>query len=462
MLLSIPGMQARRLRLRGFGAVSVLVIGGYVVELLVIADDLTGASDTGAQFAKHGISTLVTMEVDDAFDRPDDDYPVIVASTESRHLSATEAAARVEMVVRRARAAGVKHFYKKTDSTLRGNIGAELQAMLLASGNHVLAFAPALPRLGRFTRRGYQYVGNRLLHETTFAGDPLDPVTDSYIPTIIRRQSDLPTRIIPRNTDEALMDRQPGEWIAIFDAESDDDLRQVGERLKRERWLGALAGSAGFAACLPQLLELGTSTLPCLDCPARMLAVNGSLNEISLQQAARAEACGFAVVRLPPELLIAEDGARSMAALQIIAAIADYDAQGKDVMLRTLTRREDLSEYERCGDKMGYRGRQFHLRIAENMAKFINEVVAQTRFGLLTVFGGDTLAAIFHIRRWRGMLPRREILPGVILSEAAGGGKKMWLITKAGGFGPDDVLRQIKEQLPLRASDIGFHTKCEI
>jgi uncharacterized protein YgbK (DUF1537 family) len=48
---------------------------------------------------------------------------------------------------------------------------------------------------------------------------------------------------------------------------------------------------------------------------------------------------------------------------------------------------------------------------------------------------------------WRGLLPRREILPGVILSEAAGGAKKMWLISKAGGFGPEDALRQIKDQL---------------
>jgi uncharacterized protein YgbK (DUF1537 family) len=416
-----------------------------VVELLVIADDLTGACDTGAQFAGQGVPTLVTMEVDYPFNRQDE-YSVIVADTGSRHLSAAEAVARVEAVVRRARAAGVNHFYKKTDSTLRGNIGAELQALLRASGNRLLAFAPAFPRLGRFTRGGHQYVGDRLLRETAFAADPLDPVTDSYIPAIIRRQSDIPTRIIRRNNDEALIDEQ-GEWIVVFDAESDDDLRRVGERLKREQLLGALAGSAGFAACLPQLLELRTRAQPELDCPARMLAINGSLNEVSLRQAASAEACGFAVVHLPPEALIAEDGAWSEAASQIIAVIASYDAQGRDVMLRTVTRREDAGEYEWRGERMGLRDRQLNLRVAENTAKLISEILAQTRFGLLAVFGGDTLAAIVRAMGWRGLLPRQEILPGVILSEAAGGAKKMWLITKAGGFGPEDVLRQIKDQL---------------
>jgi D-threonate/D-erythronate kinase len=418
-----------------------------MLELLVIADDLTGACDTGAQFDGQSVPTLVTTEVDYEFDRYDDKYHVIVASTESRHLSAAEAAARVETVVRRARAAGVERFYKKTDSTLRGNVGAELQALLRASGNRVLAFAPAFPRLGRFTRGGCQYVGDRLLHETVFAGDPLDPVTDSYIPAIIRRQSDIPARIIRRDADEVLIDCQTGEWIVVFDAESDDDLRRVGERLKRERLLGALAGSAGFAACLPHLLELRTHASPNLDCTARMLAVNGSLNEVSLRQAAGAEALGFAVVQAPPEALITVSGVRCEAASQIIAAVARYDAQGRDVMLRTVTRREDVCEYERRGESLGLHYRQSSLLIAESTAELVCEVLAQTRFGLLTVFGGDTLAAIVRAMGWRGLTPRQEILPGVILSEATGVGRKMSLITKAGGFGPEDVLRQIKDQL---------------
>jgi uncharacterized protein YgbK (DUF1537 family) len=424
-----------------------------LVELLVIADDLTGAIDTGVQFAQQGVPTLVTIDVDCAFDHRDGEYQVIVASTESRHLSAADASTRVERVVRRARAAGIERFYKKTDSTLRGNIGAELQALLRASGHRVLAFAPALLQLGRFTRGGYQYVGDRLLHETAFAGDPLNPIIDSHIPAIIRRQSDIPTVIIGRNQDEAWLDGRPQEWIAVFDAESDDDLLRVGEWLKHEHLLGALAGSAGFAAWLPQLLELQTTVPPRLNCPAQsaqMLAVNGSLNEVSLRQIAQAEACGFAVVRLSPETLITEDCALSEAALQLIDTVTVYHKQGRDVLLCTVTSREDAGAYERRGERLGLDHCQLHLRIAENTATFLSGVLAQTRFELLMVFGGDTLAAIARAMGWRGLLPRRELLPGVILSEAADGEKKMWLITKAGGFGPEDVLQQIKDQLMER------------
>jgi uncharacterized protein YgbK (DUF1537 family) len=106
-----------------------------------------------------------------------------------------------------------------------------------------------------------------------------------------------------------------------------------------------------------------------------------------------------------------------------------------------------VGEFERRGERFGLNRRQLSLHIAEKTAELINEVLKQTRFGLLTVFGGDTLAATVRVMGWRGLLPGREILPGVILSEAVGGVKKMCLITKAGGFGPEDVLRQIKDQL---------------
>jgi len=166
-----------------------------------------------------------------------------------------------------------------------------------------------------------------------------------------------------------------------------------------------------------------------------------------LRHAACAEAGGFAVVYLPPELLMTQGSAWRETASRIIAGIARYDAQGRDVMLRTVTHREDVCEYERYGERLGLDHRQLLSRLTENTAKLVGEVLAQTRFELLTVFGGDTLAAIIRFMGWRDLLPQREILPGVILVETVGEGKKMWLITKAGGFGPEDVLRQIKDKM---------------
>src|SRR6185295_10330652 len=60
-------------------------------ELLVIADDLTGASDAGVQFARKGISVLVFTNVTCESTTLTTAHHVIVVNTESRHLQAEEA-----------------------------------------------------------------------------------------------------------------------------------------------------------------------------------------------------------------------------------------------------------------------------------------------------------------------------------------------------------------------------------
>ena len=95
--------------------------------LLIIADDFTGALDTGVQFAACGISTKVV--VDPETDLSGDRAQVLVVDTETRHLPAGEARSVVLRLAVRARKAGIPYIYKKTDSALRGNIGAELEAV---------------------------------------------------------------------------------------------------------------------------------------------------------------------------------------------------------------------------------------------------------------------------------------------------------------------------------------------
>src|SRR5699024_5192184 len=82
---------------------------------------------------------------------------VLVVDTETRHLPAGQAYEIVSKLTRRACAAGVSFIYKKTDSALRGNIGAELAAVLKASGRKQLPFLPAFPQMNRLTQNGVHY-----------------------------------------------------------------------------------------------------------------------------------------------------------------------------------------------------------------------------------------------------------------------------------------------------------------
>ena len=116
-----------------------------MASLLMIADDFTGALDTGVQFAASGVQTRVIVGGDVDLAARGEDVQVLVIDAETRHLPPERAYAVVEKLVRQAEALGVQYIYKKTDSALRGNIGAELTALLRASGQKQLPFLPAYP-----------------------------------------------------------------------------------------------------------------------------------------------------------------------------------------------------------------------------------------------------------------------------------------------------------------------------
>jgi len=427
-------------------------------KLLVIADDLTGASDTGVQFAKKGIPVLVVTGITCDSTALSTDHQVVVVNTESRHLEAEEAGQRVKRVVELGIAACVSHFYKKTDSTLRGNIGSELEALMIASGHSVFAFIPAFPKLGRTTREGIQYVDGKPVHETVFARDPLEPMADSFIPAIIGHQTGIQARIL-RTTEMAQTAsvRFDEKGIYIFDAATDDELQLVGELLKEHDLLQVTAGSSGFAECLPGLLEFGRQMVRPVYEPGRMLVVSGSVNDVSLRQAAHAEAHGFTCVTLSPEILLAEDCTQSAQTRQATAKIIELDQQQKEVILRSTEKAEDLSLYLDLGRKRGLDHKQIHHLIVRNMGEIAGQALEQTSFRLLTVFGGDTLLAIARARGWSGLLPQEEVLPGVVVSRVSGDMNAPLLITKAGGFGSEDVLVRIKDMLGSKTNDDRNH-----
>ncbi len=417
-------------------------------KLLVIADDLTGASDTGVQFAKKGIPVLVVTGIKRGAPALSAGHQVIVVNTESRHLAPGKAAQRVREAVVQGIEAGVTHFYKKTDSSLRGNIGSELEALMVASGRGLLPFIPAFPKLGRTTREGFQYIDDKRLHQTVFARDPREPIADSFIPAIIKHQTWIKTRILTKTEISSPASvKFDEEGIYVLDATTDDDLRLVGELLKTKNLLQATAGSSGFAEVLPDLLEFEKQTVEHVYEPGRMLVVSGSVNEVSLKQLAFAEARGFAAVTLSPEVLLAEDGARSAQTRQTILRIVELDQQQKAVILRTTEKAEDLELYLDPGQERGLDLTQIHQLIVRNMGEITGQVLERTSFRSLIVFGGDTLLAIARARGWSDLLPQDELLPGVVASRVSADMKAPLLITKAGGFGSEDVLIRIKDML---------------
>src|SRR5262245_12484195 len=101
--------------------------------IAIVADDLTGASDAGVQFARQGLETLVLIDPR-GLAADDGAVEVLAVDTDSRARPAAEAYRRAREAAEAIGRAGFNHLYKKVDSTLRGNVGAEIDAVMDVCG----------------------------------------------------------------------------------------------------------------------------------------------------------------------------------------------------------------------------------------------------------------------------------------------------------------------------------------
>ena len=255
-----------------------------MVKLLIVADDFTGALDTGVQFTARGARTCVVTDPAYDFSRAKAETQVLVLDAETRHLTPEAAYSVVRRAVEGALRAGFTHIYKKTDSALRGNVGAELTAVLDGAGAESISFLPALPKMDRITRRGIHYIDGVPVAESVFGRDPFEPVGASSVAEIIAAQSEVPVAL--HGLAETASAGRPG--IHVYDAESDSDLLRIGQRLGREG-LRLSAGCAGFAAALAEILDLRGAPPVLPDLVPALFVACGSVNPVTLRQMAEAE-----------------------------------------------------------------------------------------------------------------------------------------------------------------------------
>src|SRR5262245_30770334 len=117
----------------------------------VIADDLTGATDVAAAFAARGFKTLVLVNPRARMPvRPD----VVLLTTNSRHDTPKIAQRKAHVAYRWLQKQHIPLLYKKIDSTVKGNIVAEVEALRDAGGFTCALVCPANPAQGRIVRHG--------------------------------------------------------------------------------------------------------------------------------------------------------------------------------------------------------------------------------------------------------------------------------------------------------------------
>ncbi|GEN85677.1 four-carbon acid sugar kinase family protein [Oceanobacillus sojae] len=213
-------------------------------KLGIIADDLTGATTVGVLLARSNISVAAYFEAENL--SRDNEQEAFVLTTDSRAIKKEDAKARVREAVISLKENGATYLSKRIDTTLRGNIGAEVEAMLeMMDESTIGIMVPAMPQSKRILVGGYSIIDSVPLSQTPVAKDVRTPVEESHCPTLIEKQTDYPIETILLNTilagKESLRNslieaRNKGAKIIIADAVSLEHIDLIAQVISGLKW----------------------------------------------------------------------------------------------------------------------------------------------------------------------------------------------------------------------------------
>ena len=422
-------------------------------SILVLADDLTGAADCGLQFTAAGLKTRVFLN--SAAKAETAGCDAIVIDCESRALETDASGAAIESAMNGVSLGGVRLF-KKIDSTMRGNVGAEIDAMARASQCRTVLVTPAYPSMGRTVSAGILLVDGVPVAETSIAEDPATPVHESRIIDLIGPQ--MPgVRIVSVSPDElADLERirawaeessRAGTYLClVVDAETDDDLRRaaaLGRDIEAATGPLLWAGSAGIAEHLSRVwggsAGTGPTALPPATRPA--LLVCGSVNPVAIEQIdAVCEAHGIEPVVMSAEALI-DDALEAEARRCADRIEAIYAQSGKIAVLTTSHESSQIRRVMEIAADKGLTRRDASRLVARGLGRVAKLLLDSGTIGRLIATGGDTARATMEACGIAAVEIRGTVLPGMPLVTAIGP-LECHIVTKAGGFGHREALAE--------------------
>jgi D-threonate/D-erythronate kinase len=378
-----------------------------MMRIAIVADDLTGALDAAAPFADAGLAASVLLRLGRSGEEP-----VVSIDTDTREAAPAAAALAVEQAFAGLDLAGVLPF-KKIDSTLRGNIGPELDAALAATGRRVAIVAPAAPKQGRGLRGGWLHVdGQRMGRQ-------------SLVELLQQRLPGVAVRAVPVG---GRIDIGSGErCVLVADADSEEQLDAIAAFGLAHPSDVLLAGSSGLSGAVMRLLAPGNS----VSVPARRLDTRrlhfliGSHHARSAEQVQALVATGD----VPAHVLSPSAGDALPA--------ASANAQGGVLVhvegLGTPLRLDPAWIARRLGDAA-----EVLLRAAgdEPVALFLTG--GATARSILEHLGVDRIEIV------------ASLFPGVVHGRVTAGGRAVDVITKSGGFGERDLLVRLARECVSR------------
>ncbi len=420
------------------------------MQIGIIADDLTGASDIAGFIAAEGLSVVQFAGLPRDGATAADGADCVVISLKSRSVPAEQAVSQSLAALARLRERGCRRFYFKYcstfDSTPKGNIGPVTDALMDALGSDFTVICPTLPANGRTVRGGDLYVNGVLLENTGMRTHPLNPMSDSNLPRLMEAQAKGKAGVVDLATVERGADavrerlaglRAAGIRYAVTDSETDGQLDTLAEALDDAVFL---TGGSSLGAALARRIRAG-GAVPAGDAAGgrfgggRAVVLSGSCSAMTNAQTAfyRERAPWF---RVDIGRCLADAPAHAAEA----AAWADAAPAGAESpapMVSATVAPEELSAIQaRFGADAA----------AQAVERFFSLLAARLRdagFDAFIIAGGETSGAVSAALGVSAFRIGTQIAPGV--SWVFDAGAALALAMKSGNFGDEAFFIKAQE-----------------
>jgi D-threonate/D-erythronate kinase len=427
----------------------------------IIADDLTGGNGTGVRLAKQGFD-VATMVY---YNKPilSGAFNAVVVDTDSRYVRKDVAEMRVQTVLENLKQWDVDIVCKRIDSTVRGNIGIEIDTMLTFLGEKSIAVVVAsFPDSGRTTAGGYLLVNGAPVQTTDVAKDPVTPLTKSYIPSIIKKQSQYPVSNIGLETVldgekailQALRDQiNNGNRIIVFDAITDEEIEEIAGAMAKIKDYIMIPADPG-----PLTAFYAKAYAKQFESHKKVIVTVGSVTSNTGKQLEYLMNKTISkAVYVDPEKLTGsgnewekEVERATSAALEVIdhqniLIITTHFPSAEKMDLANLALEQNVSK-----DFLAK-------RIADGLGKITRQVIQETTYEIGGCFssGGDVTASLCSIGLVDGIKLEDEVLPIVAYGRFIGGYfDGIPVVTKGGLIGDHKAIYTCVKYLMTKSSNI--------
>lgn len=403
-----------------------------------IADDFTGASDAASFLVNSGIPTILFNGIpEDAAVLQGNAAAVIALKT--RSIPADAAVRDTLAAALFLRQSNVRQLYLKYcstfDSTRAGNIGPTTDALLEFCGAPYTLLCPSLPVNGRQVRGGHLYVDGAPLHEGHMKNHPLNPMWDSYIPTLMQEQGKYPGLVLgaaalagPDAQIEAQI-RTFSENYPHFYIIPDYETESQGARIialfgKNPLLTGGSGLLAHLAAQYKTQYDIGSGGIPASASPGKSILLSGSCSKATRAQIRHYRDSGGSALAVEPAKLL--DGSLDIAQLWAFA-------QAHEAPLL----------YSADSGPAG--NTQAAAHALEQAMAALGRRALEAGYTRIIVAGGETSGAVTLALGFRSFLVGESIAPGVPVLVPAEN-RSIRLVLKSGNFGQAAFFRLALEK----------------